>query len=89
MSIRDQEQRQRKAERRMDAVMRQSQKEVKAGIRERQEEAMKKSEEDIRRIEAGDVQPRQQPGIRADSMESMSSLESMESIGSIKSMESI
>lgn len=88
VSIRDQEKRQRRAERRMDAVMRRAEKEVKGNIRARQEEAMKRSDEEIRRIEVGDVQPRQQPGIREDSIESIGSMESMGSMKSMESMES-
>lgn len=88
MSVRDQEQRQRQVERRMDAAMRQADKEVKGNIRARQQEAMRRADEVVRRIEVGDVQPRQLPGIREDSLESMGSMESMDSMDSMKSIES-
>jgi hypothetical protein len=88
MSIRDQERRQREAERRIDQRMRRADAEIKTRIEQRAREATLRAQEVVRRIEKGDVQPRPLPGLREDSVASMESMESMESAESMKSMPS-
>ncbi len=88
MSVRDQERRQREAERRVTEAMRRADGQVKPRIEARAHEATLRSNEVIRRIEKGDVQPRPLPGIREDSVVSMESIESMESMEPMKSVES-
>ena len=88
MSIRDQERRQREAERSINEAMRRADREVGKRIEARAHEATLRAREVVRRIEKGDVQPRPLPGLREDSMESMESMGSMQSAASIKSMQS-
>ena len=88
MSVRDQERRQREAERRIDKEMRTADRETRRQIEARAGAADKRMRQVIRRIEKGDVEPRPLPGVREDSMESMESMPSMESMESMKSMES-
>jgi hypothetical protein len=88
MSIRDQERRQRQAERRINERMRRADREVGQKIATRAHEASLRSEEVKRRIERGDVEPRPLPGMREDSKPSMKSMPSMESMPSMKSIES-
>jgi hypothetical protein len=82
MSIRDQERRQRQAERRINERMRRADREVGQKIAARAHEASLRSEEVKRRIERGDVEPRPLPGMREDSTPSMESMPSMKSIES-------
>ena len=79
MSIRDQERRQREAERRIAERMRMADKHVRGSILSRQKAA--------ERIEKGDVDPRPLPSLREDSMASMESMPSMESSPSMESIE--
>src|SRR5918997_664682 len=88
MSIRDQERRQRQAERRINERMRRADREVGQKIAARAHQASLRAEEVKRRIERGDVEPRPLPGMREDSLPSMKSLPSMESSPSMESMES-
>src|ERR671910_281477 len=88
MSVREQERRQKEAQRRIDKVMRRADKETRREIEARAGAADKRMRQVIRRIEKGDVEPRPLPGVREDSMESMESMPSMESMESMKSMES-
>lgn len=88
MSIRDQERRQKEAERRIGGIMRRSDSQIRGSILARQKEAELRAEEVIRRIERGGVDPRPLPGVREDSMGSMGSMESMRSSPSMESMES-
>lgn len=88
MSVREQERRQREAERRIDQRMRQADKEVRQKMEARALAADRRKEQVKRRIEKGDADPRPLPGLREDSMESMQSMESMESSESMESMES-
>lgn len=85
MSVRDQERRQKAAERRMNEVMRRADKEVRQTIEARARAADRRKEEVKRRIEKGDVQPRPLPGVREDSMQSEPSMKSVESSGSMES----
>lgn len=77
MSVRDQERKQRQADKKADQIERR--------IRARANEADKRADEVVRRIEKGDVTPRELPGKREDSV---GSIGNMESIGNIKSLES-
>jgi hypothetical protein len=88
ISVRDQEQRQKEAERRIDERMRAADKHVRGNILARQEAADRRANEVIRRIEKGDVDPRPLPSIKEDSMASMESMPSMESSPSMASIES-
>ena len=88
LSIREQERRQRQAEKRIDDRMRRSDREIRGAMEERSRQADLRAKEIVRRIEQGDADPRPLPGIRADSLESMESMQSMESSESMKSMES-
>ncbi len=85
MSIRDQERRQKESERRIDERMRAADKYVRGNILARQKQAELRSNEVIKRIEKGGVEPRPLPGLREDSMASMQSMPSMESSPSMKS----
>ena len=88
MSIREQERRQKQAEKRINGQMRRADKEVRGAMDERSRQADLRAKEIVRRIEKGDADPRPLPGLREDSLESMESMKSMESSGSMKSMES-
>ena len=85
MSIREQERRQRQAEKRIDGRMRRSDREVRGAMDERSRQADLRADEIVRRVEKGDVDPRPLPGIREDSLESMESMKSMESSASMGS----
>lgn len=87
MSIRDQERRQREAERRIAERMRMADKHVRGSILSRQKAAERRAEEVKERIEKGDVDPRPLPSLREDSMASMESMPSMESSPSMESIE--
>lgn len=86
MSIRDQERRQREAERRIDAAMRRANREVRDRIEQRAHAADIRAAQIVRRIEKGDVEPRPLPGLREDSLASMQSMPSMQSSASMPSM---
>ena len=88
MSVRDQERRQKEAERRIDERMRAADRRVRGGILARQKAADLRANEVIERIEKGGVDPRPLPSLREDSMASMESMPSMESSPSIASIES-
>ena len=88
MSIREQERRQRQAEKKIDDRMRRSDREVRGAMEERSRQADLRAKEIVRRIEKGDADPRPLPGMREDSLESMGSMKSMESSESMKSMPS-
>ena len=88
MSIRDQERRQREAERRIGESMRNADRHVRGSILARQKEAEGRAKDIIRRVEKGDVDPRPLPGVREDSLASMESMQSMASMESTPSMES-
>jgi hypothetical protein len=88
MSVRNQEQRERQARRRIDKAMRRADREIKTQIEARAREATLRANEVKRRIEKGDVQPRPLPGMREDSMASMESMPSLQSMQSMQSMES-
>lgn len=88
MSIREQERRQRQAEKRIDDRMRRSDREIRGAMDERSRQADLRAKEIVRRIEKGDADPRPLPGIREDSLESMESMPSIESSESMESMES-
>lgn len=88
MSIREQERRQKQAEKRINQQMYRADKQVRGAMDERSRQADLRAKEVIRRIEKGDADPRPLPGMREDSMESMESMPSMESSESMKSMES-
>lgn len=88
MSIREQEWRQREAERRIDGAMRRADRKVGGTIDARAREVTLRAQEVVRKIEKGDVQPRPLPGLREDSLASTESMESMGSTPSVESMES-
>jgi hypothetical protein len=88
LSIREQERRQRQAEKRINGQMRRADKEVRGAMDERSRQADLRAKEVVRRIEKGDADPRPLPGLREDSLESMQSMKSMESSESMQSMES-
>ena len=88
MSVRDQERRQREAERRIDERMRAADRRVRGRILARQKAADLRADEVVERIEKGGVDPRPLPGLREDSMSSMESMPSMESSPSMASIES-
>ena len=88
MSIREQERRQKQAEKRINGQMRRADREVRGAMDERSRQADLRAREVVRRIEKGDADPRPLPGLREDSLESMESMKSMESSESMKSMES-
>lgn len=74
MSVRDQERQEREAMRRAEQSERR--------IRAQSNEADKRADEVVRRIEKGDVTPRELPGKGEDSI---GSIGNMESIGSMES----
>ncbi len=86
MSIRDQERRQKEAERRIDERMRAADKHVRGNMLARQKAADRRADEVIERIERGGVDPRPLPGLREDSMASTESMPSMESSPSMESI---
>jgi hypothetical protein len=88
ISVRDQERRQREAERRIDGRMRAADKHVRGDILARQKAADCRANDVVKRIEKGDVDPQPLPSLREDSMASMESMPSMESSPSMASMES-
>lgn len=88
MSVREQERRQKDAEKRIEGQMRRADRQVLGTILARQEEATRRAEQIVRRIEKGDVQPHPLPSLREDSMGSMESMQSMESMESMRSTES-
>jgi len=88
MSIRDQERRQKEAERRIGERVRLADRHVLGNILARQKEADRRAREVVMRIEKGDVDPRPLPGLRKDSLQSIESMPSMESAPSLKSLES-
>lgn len=79
MSVREQERRQKDAEKRIEGQMRRADRQVLGTILARQEEATRRAEQIVRRIEKGDVQPHPLPSLREDSMGSMESMRSTES----------
>jgi hypothetical protein len=79
MSVREQERRQKDAEKRIEVQMRRADRQVLGTILARQEEATRRAEQIVRRIEKGDVQPHPLPSLREDSMGSMESMRSTES----------
>jgi hypothetical protein len=88
MSIREQERRQKEAEKRIEGEMRRADRQVRGSMEARAREAEKRAGEVVRRIEKGDVQPRPLPNLREDSMASMESMQSMGSMESMRSIES-
>lgn len=70
MSIRDQERRERKVERKLNQQMQRADRDVGRKVALMQQQAMRRAEEVQRRIEVGDVQPRPLPSAREDSLES-------------------
>jgi len=88
ISVRDQERRQRKSERRIDERMRAADKHVRGDILARQKAADRRANDVIKRIEKGGVDPQPLPSLREDSMASMESMPSMESSPSMASIES-
>jgi hypothetical protein len=88
MSVRDQERRQKEAERRIAEQMRAADRRVRGAILARQKAADLRANEVVERIEKGGVDPRPLPSLREDSMASMESAPSMESSPSIASIES-
>lgn len=89
MSIREQERRQKQAEKRINGQMRRADKEVRGAMDERSRQADLRAKEVVRRIEKGDADPRPLPGLGEDSLESMESMESMKSMESSESIESM
>jgi hypothetical protein len=89
VSVRDQERRQKEAERRIDERMRAADRHVRGGILARQKAADLRANEVIERIEKGGVDPRPLPSLREDSMASMESAPSMESIESAEPMSDV
>ena len=87
MSVRDQERRQREAERRIAEQMRAADRRVRGGILARQKSADLRADEVVQRVEKGGVDPRPLPSLREDSMASMESMPSMESSPSMDSIE--
>ena len=87
MSIREQERRQREAERRINKLMKRADREVRNTIEARAVAADRRKEEVKRRIEKGDVDPRPLPGMREDSMESMPSMESADYASALSGQE--
>lgn len=74
MSVRDQERRQRAAEKRAEQAERR--------INAKAKQADKRADEVVRKIEKGDVTPRELPGKGEDSVESIGEMESMGNIES-------
>ncbi|AHY47499.1 Hypothetical Protein RradSPS_2216 [Rubrobacter radiotolerans] len=85
MSVRDQERRERELTRRMEEAQRKADRHVGGRILAQQEQADRRADEVVRRIEKGDVRPRSLPGKRKDSVESAPSAESAESTASTPS----
>lgn len=69
MSVREQERKQRQADKRAEQVERR--------IRAKASEADKRADEVVRRIEEGDVTPRELPGKGEDSIGSIGNIESI------------
>jgi hypothetical protein len=88
VSVRDQERRQREAERRITERMHAADRRVHGGILARQNAADVRADQVIERIEKGGVDPRPLPSLREDSMASMESMTSMGSSPSMASIES-
>lgn len=88
MSVRDQERREKELMRRVKEAERKSDRETGARILKMQREAELRAAEVERRIEKGDVTPRELPGKKEDSVASTGSTESIESTESAKSIES-
>jgi hypothetical protein len=88
VSIREQERRQKEAERRIDGRMRAADRRVRGGMLARQKAADLRANEVVERIEKGGVEPRPLPSLREDSMSSLESTPSMESSPSMASIES-
>ena len=57
--------------------MRRADREVRGRIEARAQEATRRAQEAVKRVEKGEVQSRPLPGVREDSMEAMESMESM------------
>ena len=87
MSVRDQERRQREAERKIAERVRAADDRVR-DILARQNAADVRANQVIERIEKGGVDPRPLPSLREDSMASMESTPSIESSPSMASIES-
>jgi hypothetical protein len=87
VSVRDQERRQREAERKIAERMRAADDRVR-GILARQNAADVRANQVVERIEKGGVDPRPLPSLREDSMPSMQSTPSMESSPSMASIAS-
>jgi hypothetical protein len=87
VSVRDQERRQREAERKIAERMRVADDRVR-GILARQNAADVRANQVVERIEKGGVDPRPLPSLREDSMPSMQSTPSMESSPSMASIAS-
>ena len=88
MSVREQERRQKEAERRIGEAMRRADRQVGKQIEQRARAADIRAAQIVRRIEKGDVEPRPLPGLREDSMPSMESMPSMQSSESMRSLPS-
>ena len=88
MSVRDQERRQREAERRVDERMRAADRRVRGSMLARQKAADQRANDVTKRIERGGVDPRPLPGLREDSLASTESTPSMPSSPSMASVES-
>jgi hypothetical protein len=88
VSVRDQERRQKEAERRNGERMRAADRRVRGDILARQKAADLRANEVVERIEKGGVDPRPLPSLREDSMPSMKSTPSIESSPSMASIES-
>jgi len=88
VSVRDQERRQREAERRITERMHAADRRVHGGILARQNAAEVRADQVIERIEKGSVDPHPLPSLREDSMASMESMTSMGSSPSMASIES-
>lgn len=88
MSVRDQERRQKEAERRIGEAMRRADREVGKQIERRARAADIRADQIVRHIEKGDVEMRPLPGLREDSLPSMESMPSMESSDSMRSLPS-
>jgi hypothetical protein len=86
MSVKDQEQRQKQAERRIEGRMRAADRHVYGPMLVRQKAADLRADEVVERIERGGVDPRPLPSLREDSL---ASTESIPSMGSSPSMGSI
>ncbi len=85
MSVRDQERKERELIRRINEVEKQADRRVGQRILHQQQQADLRADEVERRIEKGDVQPRELPGKKEDSVNSTGSVESAESAPSMES----